>query len=563
MIIKRTLAAIFFLVLLMGSSAFCAFESDSEMLFKARRGDVVSMRKLGYRLFTGSGAHLDRRNGLAWLEKSARAGDTLAMYYLGRIYEEGTYVGQDKEKAKRYYSDAAGKGHEKAARKLAALRGDIDVRHDEKEVTSPENQVTHTQRYEANLPRAATSRQVLAAAAQTISSRAHASGVKSVSLVAFLCNGGRTNRLSTSLRHRLMENLTGSLDVYDRTDSKLVATEGSLTCNGQPLDAAEAVLTGEVFYQPGDEYGYFAYRVFRASDTRIVAAGCERIHWSHAEQELFNGSVRKRAEAPLSFIRDEELTGLANKVSKIQGGIAMVQNGGTHLANTLDSRIAYAQIVAAMMQKGCAMYEREFMLQAAKETGMRDSTVDVPSGVNAVGHIELSRSRGEENLINIRISAVPSGKLLSIVTVEQEKGADIGDTIRNNDENAFDSFIDELAQDAKNVKLRYQYEVIISEDYELPKDLIGEKWIHVPCVGSGDIAEHARMDLEELSRLPAHSMLKEFTKELYRKGFSREEIKKRLECAALFSFQTEQGVYLGPFLLSLLESEKTFHSIIV
>ena len=97
--------------------------SAIDILKKAHKGDVVAMRQIGYMQFQGKGTKMDRKNGLAWLKRAAERGDTQAMYYLGCIYDQGIYVGQDKVEAEAYLSKAAKRGHNKAAKKLAELKG--------------------------------------------------------------------------------------------------------------------------------------------------------------------------------------------------------------------------------------------------------------------------------------------------------------------------------------------------------------------------------------------------------------------------------------------------------
>lgn len=103
------------------SSAAFAAPSDSVMLKRANRGDAEAQRIMGKRLFFGlNGTPVKRKIAIQWFKKAAEQGDAQALCILGELYESGTNVKQDPERALDYYQQAAEAGSYKAKKKLAA-----------------------------------------------------------------------------------------------------------------------------------------------------------------------------------------------------------------------------------------------------------------------------------------------------------------------------------------------------------------------------------------------------------------------------------------------------------
>lgn len=372
-----------------------------ELLMAAHKGDVAAMRKVGYMQFYGDGTGMDRKNGFAWLQKAADQGDAQALYHLGCIYEQGIYVGKNIDKAKQYLTEAQNKGSKSAKKRLNKMREymvDDEVR-----------------------TQAATSSSVVASIVKDIAKKCDKEGVSSVSTVAFLCNGRLSKPLSTAMRDKMLERLVGeeSLSVFDRLDTKMIAQEQSLSFDGTPPDPASAVLMGEVFYKPGNSYGYFAYRVFKTVDMKVIAAGCECVKWSAKEMQM----MPDENSASLSFIPDAELKELSSKIkSRFNIGIAMVQDRDKQSSNLIDSRLAYSQIVVAMLKSGNVLYEREFMMQAMEESLLTSPMLEPGRSIGAIGYVQYIGSNAKENLLKVQVTECPSGKLLYTQNLNQKKG---------------------------------------------------------------------------------------------------------------------------------------------
>ena len=551
------------------------------------------MRRIGIRKINGApGTPADPHNGVAWLEKAAAKKDTEAMYRLGLLYMKGAYVGQDKVKAENLFREAARRGHEKAQKKLAELapveKNDAKnvaavVEHEHAPevkpapavkpapVAAPEpvakpvvQQAVPNETPTASnkeLP-ASPSNKLLPTMVKDIAQRAERAGVKSIAVVGFLSNGGKTNNLTSTLRDEFLEAMLDapSIEILDRRDSQLVAEESSLCFAGEePLSPASAVLIGEVFCQPGDVYGYLAYRVFKASDTQIIAAGFERIKWSNEEQQLLNGAVSRRAGALLSFIDDDALSKAMQKMQsqlKSRVGIAMVQNGGANTDNTLDNRMAYSQVVAAMHKKGWELYEREFMSKAATESSIVNDVVSGGSGVGAVGHLRHTRSEGGQNHFKVQISKVPGGSLLSSVNVIQRSGSALGGKIGNSSENDLSDLLADLKKDAQEVKLRYEYEVYLSGQYAVPKEFIDCYDWAWGVDRDGDRTSIGVYERSISDNVP--DLMNRFTKGLARRLISEKngeaKIKRLLQIAALFGVSVDDKSYVGPWNMCMVEA---------
>lgn len=368
-----------------------------DLLIAAHRGDAVAMRRVGYMQFNGG----ERKNGFAWLKKAADKGDAQALYHIGCIYEQGSYGEKDPEKAKKYLTAAANKGSSAAKKRLQKMReGMVDD-----EVRT----------------KAASSSSVITSVVKDIVKKCAKEGVSSVSTVAFLCNGRPTKPLSTVMRDKMLEKLveTKNLAVFDRLDTKMIAQEQSLSFDGAPPDPASAVLMGEVFFKPGDNYGYFAYRVFKTVDMKVISAGCERVKWSSKEMEMI---APEGSSSTLSFIPEAELENLSSKIKSLNVGIAMVQDRSKQSSNMIDSRLAYSQIVVALLKSGNVLYEREFMMQAMEESLLTSPMLEPGRSIEAIGYVQYNGSNAGENLLKVQVSACPGGQVLSTVNLMQKKG---------------------------------------------------------------------------------------------------------------------------------------------
>lgn len=373
-----------------------------------KAGNLNGTRRIAYRFYQGNGLKPDLSAAVRWFRHAADRGDVSSMVMMGDFYAKGEGVARNLSTAKSYYEKAQAKGSEKAKKRLEQMR---EYRTDDE--VKDKNLVMN---------------KLMSVTVKDLVARAQKAGIKSISTVAFHCNGKPTTPVSTYVRDNLLEKLisNGKLDVYDRMDVKLVAQEQKLSFDGAPPDPASAVLMGEVFCEPGDNYGYFAYRLFCAEDTRVIAAGCERVRWSDSEREMLNkslGSAHKGESLP--FIPENYLTDVTTKLKNIKCGIAMVQDRRKQGANVVHGRLAYAQLVRAIFLSGNVLYEREYLMQAAEESMLADSDVDPTKGVDAVGYVQYIGSSQNENMLKVQVTSCPGGKLLSTINLKQTKGFDL------------------------------------------------------------------------------------------------------------------------------------------
>lgn len=74
-----------------------------ELLNAASEGDAESERLVGFRLFYGEGAPLDRRAALYWFEMAAANGDPAAQVNMALLHELGIAAPRDRQAALRYF----------------------------------------------------------------------------------------------------------------------------------------------------------------------------------------------------------------------------------------------------------------------------------------------------------------------------------------------------------------------------------------------------------------------------------------------------------------------------
>lgn len=141
-------------------------------------------------------------------------------------------------------------------------------------------------------------------------------------------------------------------------------------------------------------------------------------------------------------------------------------------------------------------------------------------------------------------------------------------TIDDSDEDLLDS----IMADAKDVKLKYEYEVLLTDDYELPEKIAeseGHRFIY-----SANDAAHP-YSLQQIDGAQSvNSAMVEYAKELTRVLKDKKKVKAYLEKAALIGFITKKGGYIvmidpytsadsatnearyvGPLQLCLMEAE--------
>jgi localization factor PodJL len=91
----------------------------------ANGGNVRAESALGFAYLDGtSGIAVNEAEGARWLERAANAGDAMAAYRLGTLYERGRGVPTDAAKAIQLYGIAAKQGNRKAMHNLAVAFAD-------------------------------------------------------------------------------------------------------------------------------------------------------------------------------------------------------------------------------------------------------------------------------------------------------------------------------------------------------------------------------------------------------------------------------------------------------
>lgn len=139
-------------------------------------------------------------------------------------------------------------------------------------------------------------------------------------------------------------------------------------------------------------------------------------------------------------------------------------------------------------------------------------------------------------------------------------------TMDDSDEDLLDS----IMADANDVKLKYEYEVLLTDDYELPEKIVeSEERRHI--YSTNDVS-HFYFLQQINGAQPVNSAMVEYAKELTRVLKDKKKVKAYLEKAALIGFITKKGRYsvtmdfyadaatnearyVGPLQLCLMEAE--------
>lgn len=532
--------------------AWAAAEGDMILLRAAHRGNADAMRRIGMRMYRGCSVG-NRSTGIQWLEKAAGKGDAEAMYLLGRIYA----AKNNRELSDEYLKKAADRGSIKAVAYLEKKEKAAES----KEGEGSDPIYTNSDKTTTQVAKPAINTCSVEKAAQDMASEirkgTEAAQVKTVAMVDFLCNGGAKNKLTDAVRDKVQEALLNGNgpDLVDRKDVAMLAQEGGAQGEAVSPQASTAVLMGEVICQPGGDIGYLIYRVFHTMNMRILAAGFIPVKWNDSEKRLLNGSSSRTATAELPFILQDKLKGMVSKVkSRVSCGIAMVHDGGAVASNTVENRAAFAQILAALHQGGCVLYEREFFQQAATEASTSGQGV-MPEKVGALAKVQLTPSSGSENSLKLQITAYPNSRLLSIVTLTQQRGAAIGSMVGNNDENNLDARLAELNKEVMDVQLVYEYECAITDDYTIPVELFGDKekieFSNIMTLDGDSDYSMQRKSFKKGAVVDAATFMEELIKVAYKKTGNKESVKKALEAAALIG----GGEYVGPLQLCLTDAK--------
>lgn len=485
--------------MLLAACGTASAESVGQLVSRAQHRDAAAMRTLGIRMYKGgyAGIPTDRKTGLQWLNMAAEKNDVVALLFLGDIYAKGFHVPMNKRKAEDYYRRAKQYGSQNADDRLAKLGVEaethgrkapkrdavaVDVARDNREDTAsvelaedaaPSYAGRSPDRSEAEREEAVPQIDALSyrGAASSMAAAAKAAGISKIAVIPFMCNGNASTPIAETVRGKLLEEMVEQPGVqcFDRAEMQLVATEAGLSCPGALPENADAVLTGEVFCAPSNKRGYVSYRLMTTADSKILHAGFKQVKWDDDELDMFSGSVRTFGSSSFSLIEQSQLDGLKRKaVDKLRGGgIAMVYDGSQRADNTLDARMAYAQVLAALSQTSVALYEREFFQSLAEENSLNGQTANGGAGITAVGHTKLKQSKGTANTLVVQVLGVPEDNLLLTTQLKQVKGSLASASQSGNDgANGLRERLARLDKDERDVKLVYEAEVVIDDGYE-------------------------------------------------------------------------------------------------
>lgn len=103
-----------------------------ELLYSARRGDILAQRLVGDRYDRGNGLARDPVKAAKWYIKAAQRGDSVSQRNLGYLNETGDLGEKNYVEAEKWYRKAAEQGDVEAQRSLvfiyeAGLAGDVDL----------------------------------------------------------------------------------------------------------------------------------------------------------------------------------------------------------------------------------------------------------------------------------------------------------------------------------------------------------------------------------------------------------------------------------------------------
>lgn len=270
--------------------------------------------------------------------------------------------------------------------------------------------------------------------------------LKSIAILPFLANGKMSNAISEELRDLVLEKLSDypALDVFDRKEMRLVATESSISCPESTADTASSFLVAEIFYAQGDPVGYLSYRLIQTSDSRVLAAGFLKLDWDEAQRGLFSGADRTLKSGQLPLIPDDEAKTMAAKTESIQDNIAVVYDGSDSKDNTLAARMAFAQTQTWLVQNGHAVFEREFLRDAATEKSLNDDVANSGDNITTVAHIKMKKKDDSSNRVTLQFFALANHKNQATFSLIQNVTSEaVGNMQGDDGENA-------LAQRMKN-----------------------------------------------------------------------------------------------------------------
>ncbi len=310
--------------------------------------------------------------------------------------------------------------------------------------------------------------EVLLDFSQGVTQAATDANVQDVAIVRFQCNGGVGGSLSDNIQSMMIEAMLNSdsgIALSDRTNERYIEVENSLAGTPGDLSSANAVLIGEVFFAPGDAIGICSVRLFRVEDCRILYAGCSRVRWSEEEALLMGSTSSSPKKNSFAWMDERSIQKLKARASRMKAGFAFIQDGAQSSSNTLNKRVACAQILSTLVSNGAAAYEREFFVLAAQEQARGNSSVyDSNCKAEAVALVKPSPAVAGNYPVTLQIQSTSSRRLLESIRLNMHTEGTAGNAIGNSGENDLSSRIARLSGDIKADNPVAEYECLIPQE---------------------------------------------------------------------------------------------------
>ncbi len=284
---------------------------------------------------------------------------------------------------------------------------------------------------------------VLTLFSRELTQAARNAGVQDIALVRFMCNGGGATSLSDNVQSVLLEDLLeedNPIPLTDRSNERYIEVENSLAGIAGDTAAASAVLTGEVFFAPGDAIGICTVRLFRVSDCRILYAGCSFVQWSTEEAMLMGGQSAALSRHSFARLDNTSFQKLRKQAGRIGADFAFVQDTAQNSTNTLNLRATCAQILATLAANGAQAYEREFFTLAATEQARDGQSVfDTNCKASAIALVKPHAATDGNLALTFQVQSTSTRRLLKNIRLNTQTVGTAGNAIVDGGGNDFDS----------------------------------------------------------------------------------------------------------------------------
>lgn len=227
-------------------------------------------------------------------------------------------------------------------------------------------------------------------------------GIKTIVVSKLFHNGGSSDQLTNGIRDDLttaLVNVDTDINIIDATVETLIEKEKTFQLSTTVTESlpADAILVGDILTIPEIPEGICILRLISFRDRRIIAAPIVRFH-------LTDNSSGKERNMPY-VLGMEKLS-----MKKLRGRhIALSDLGNLKEDNSTKNRLAYAEVVAAMVRSGLLLYEREFFYLTEDEVKRRGAelTFGDTDSVMAIrsrpdGKIDISVSERETSILLFR-----------------------------------------------------------------------------------------------------------------------------------------------------------------